>query len=108
MTQPNRAPVLTLNGVALDHAQHAVTVRGTVHHLTPMECRLLATLMQHAGEVLTRTFLMQEVWETDFTGDTRTLEVHISWLRKKIEADTTEPELIQTVHGVGYVFQAER
>jgi len=62
--------------------------------------------MQHAGQVLTREFLMQEVWDTHYTGDTRTVEVHIAWLRRKIEEDTGSPQRILTVRGVGYMFTA--
>jgi DNA-binding response OmpR family regulator len=60
--------------------------------------------MQHPGKVLTRSFLMREVWETDFTGDTRTLDVHICWLRRKLGESADEPHHIQTIRGVGYLF----
>ncbi len=97
---------LELDGLVLDQAGQEVTVNGIAHHLTPKECRLLATLIQHAGQVLTREFLMQEVWDTHYTGDTRTIEVHIAWLRRKIEEDTSNPQRILTVRGVGYMFVA--
>ena len=93
-----------LDGLVLDQAGQEVTVNGQAHHLTPKECRLLGTFMQHAGQVLTREFLMQEVWDTHYTGDTRTIEVHIAWLRSKIEEDTGNPQRILTVRGVGYMF----
>ncbi len=96
--------VIKFGGLVLDQARCEVTVHGEAHHLTPVECRLLATFMRHAGQVLTREFLMQEVWETEFSDDTRTLEVHVSWLRRKIEEDPANPQLIQTVRGVGYMF----
>jgi DNA-binding response OmpR family regulator len=92
-----------LDGLVLNQAGQEVTVNGIAHHLTPKECRLLATLMQHAGQILTREFLMQEVWDTHYTGDTRTVEVHIAWLRKKIEEDTSNPQRILTVRGAGYM-----
>ena len=95
-----------LDGLVLDQAGQAVIINGQAHHLTPKECRLLAVLMQHAGQILTREFLMQEVWETHYTGDTRTIEVHIAWLRSKIEEDTSNPQRILTVRGVGYMFAA--
>lgn len=78
---------------------------GGPQHLTPKECRLLATFIRNRGEVLSRKFLMQEVWETDYYGDTRTLEVHVSWLRAKIEDDPSSPRYIHTVRGVGYWFE---
>jgi len=103
----DKRPPLMFNGLVLDQARQAVTAYGETHHLTPMECQLLATFMQRPGKILTRKLLMQEVWGTDFTDDTRTIEVHISWLRKKIEEDLSRPQLIRTVRGVGYVFMDE-
>ena len=72
--------------------------------LTPKECELLALFMSYPGRVLSRKLLMKEVWETDFLDDTRTLEVHICWLRKKIEEDPRKPQRLRTVRGVGYRF----
>jgi DNA-binding response OmpR family regulator len=95
---------LKYNGLVLDATRQHVTVSGEPHHLTPKECRLLATFMRHPDEVLSRKYLMREVWDTDFSGDTRTIEVHVSWLRRKIEANPREPQIIRTVHGVGYIF----
>lgn len=95
---------LAVAGVVLDVEVREVEVDDEVHHLTPKECRLLAVLMQHAGQVLTREFLMEAVWDTTYAGDTRTLEVHISWLRAKIEVDRSHPLRIQTVRKVGYRF----
>lgn len=91
--------ILELDGLVLNQA-------GQAHHLTPKECRLLATLMQHAGQILSREFLMQTVWDTHYTGDTRTIEVHVAWLRKKLEEDTSNPQRILTVRGIGYMFTA--
>ena len=73
-------------------------------HLTPKQAELLELLMRHTGEVLTRKFIMRRVWDTDFLDDTRTLDVHIHWLRKAIELDTGSPEYLHTVRGVGYSF----
>lgn len=95
---------LAVAGVVLDVELCEVEVDGVAHHLTPKECRLLATLMEHAGQVLTREFLMERVWETTYAEDTQTLEVHISWLRAKIEVDRSHPLRIQTVRKVGYRF----
>jgi len=72
--------------------------------LTPKECELLALFMSYPGRVLSRKLLMKEVWETDFLDDTRTLEVHICWLRKKIEEDPSKPQRLRTIRGVGYRF----
>ncbi len=58
--------------------------------------------MENAGVLMERNKLFQEVWETDYTGDTRTLDVHISWLRQAIEEDPRNPLFIKTIRGVGY------
>jgi DNA-binding response OmpR family regulator len=72
--------------------------------LTPKQGRLLEVLMRHPGQVLTRAFLMKQVWDTDYLGDTRTLDVHIRWVRKAIEEDPGSPTYLRTVRGVGYRF----
>lgn len=74
--------------------------------LTPREFDLLAALMRNRGAVLTRQLLLEQVWGEDFMGDSRTVDVHIRWLRQKIEADPSQPERIVTVRGVGYRFEA--
>jgi DNA-binding response OmpR family regulator len=68
------------------------------------EFELLSFLMSRPGEAVTRAELFDEVWSTEWLGDTRTLDVHIRWLREKIEEDPGEPHYIQTVRGVGYRF----
>ncbi len=70
------------------------------------EFELLSLLLNHAGNVVTRAELFDKVWGTDWLGDTRTLDVHIRWLREKIEDDPGQPRRIQTVRGVGYRFAA--
>jgi DNA-binding response OmpR family regulator len=72
----------------------------------PREFELLITLMRNQGAVLTRELLLSSVWGQDFIGDPRTVDVHIRWLRQKIERDPSEPERIQTVRGIGYRFEA--
>jgi DNA-binding response OmpR family regulator len=96
--------VLRVGDLVLDVQQRTVS-RGMVNHrLTPKQARLLEVFMRHPGQVLTRRFLMEQVWETDFVGDTRTLEVHIHWLRKAIEDDPSHPVFLTTVRRVGYRF----
>lgn len=73
--------------------------------LSLKEFDLLAELMRHRGLVLSRDLLLERVWGYDYYGDTRTVDVHIRWLREKIEHDPSQPELIQTVRGVGYRFE---
>ncbi len=98
--------VMEVGELTLDLDNRQVTGANGVHHLTPMECRLLKTFMTYPGKVLSRELLMREVWRTNFIGDTRTLEVHVCWLRKKIEEDAQQPQYIKTVRGTGYRFGA--
>ena len=71
-------------------------------HLTPRCSDLLRVMMEKPGKVLTRKELFSHVWDTDYTGDTRALDVHISWLRNALEENPRQPELIQTIRGIGY------
>lgn len=71
-------------------------------YLTPRLSLLLKVFMENPSQALAREDLFKRVWDTDYTGDTRTLDVHISWLRKALEEDNTNPKLIKTVRGVGY------
>jgi DNA-binding response OmpR family regulator len=73
--------------------------------LTPKQAHLLETFLRHPNQVLSRRQLMQEVWDTDYVGDTRTLDVHIRWVREAVEADPANPKRITTVRGVGYVYE---
>lgn len=73
--------------------------------LTPREFDLLAELIRHKGSVLSRDLLLQRVWGFDYVGDTRTVDVHVRWLREKIEVDAANPIRIQTVRGLGYRFE---
>ncbi|VAW34345.1 Phosphate regulon transcriptional regulatory protein PhoB (SphR) [hydrothermal vent metagenome] len=75
---------------------------GELLHLRYKEFELLSLLLSRAGDVVTRAELFDKVWGTDWLGDTRTLDVHVRWLREKIEADPSQPRYIQTVRGVGY------
>ena len=88
----------------MDIGSRRVVVRGGEVALSPKEFDLLKVLMSHPGRVLGRDFLLNSVWGQDFFGDTRTLDVHIRWLREKIEEHPNQPLYIQTVHGVGYRF----
>jgi two-component system, OmpR family, response regulator RegX3 len=92
------------SGVRLDRVRHEVRVEGAAVDLPPKEFELLAYLLEHAGRVLTRGQLIDEVWGSDYVGDTKTLDVHVRRLRSRIEADPKDPRRIQTVRGVGYRF----
>lgn len=95
---------LEVGDIVMDTGGRRVVVRGREVSLSPKEFDLLKVLMSHPGRVLGRDFLLNQVWGEDFFGDTRTLDVHIRWLREKIEEDPSKPRYIQTVHGVGYRF----
>lgn len=96
--------VLRIGAVALDKDAHRVSVADKALEMTQMEFKLLQTLMERAGHVVRRNDLMDLVWGADWVGDTHTLDVHIRWLRQKIEAVPGHPRYIQTVRGVGYRF----
>ncbi len=74
------------------------------HRLTPKLALLLEEFINHPNEVVSRRQLMQNVWKTDYVGDTRTLDVHIRWMREMIEDDPARPLLLKTVRGKGYIF----
>jgi len=74
------------------------------YHLRPKEASLLTLFLLNPGKVLSRPEIIKQVWETDYVGDTRTLSVHIRWLRSKIEDDPNNPQFLRTVRGVGYRF----
>ncbi len=74
--------------------------------LTPRLVIILKLLIEHRGEVIEREALYKKAWETDYTGDTRSLDVHISWLRRALEADPRNPRFLKTIRGVGYRLDA--
>jgi two-component system, OmpR family, response regulator RegX3 len=96
--------VLTAGRIALDLDRYELTIDGQSVELPAKEYLLLRVLMLHRGHALTRFALIQEVWGDDFMGDAKTLDVHIRWLRQKIEMDPGRPEHIMTVRRVGYRF----
>ncbi len=96
--------VITANELQINMSQHAVTLGDKLITLKPKEFDLLAFLARHRGQVLTRETLLERVWDYDYSGGTRTVDVHIRWLREKIETDPSKPHYIHTVFGVGYKF----
>jgi len=94
--------VLAVGPVHLDADRHIISVNGQQVSLPLKEFELLEFLMRNAGRVLTRMQLIDRVWGSDYVGDTKTLDVHIKRLRAKVEVDPANPELIQTVRGMGY------
>jgi two-component system, OmpR family, response regulator RegX3 len=92
------------SGVRVDRVRHEVRVDDEAVDLPPKEFDLLAFLVENAGRVLTRGQLIDEVWGSDYVGDTKTLDVHVRRLRTRVELDPKAPTRIQTVRGVGYRF----
>ena len=94
--------VIHVGPLRLDIEHRRVKCLGKNSKLTPRLVTLLHLLMDKHGEVVERDALFKKVWETNYTGDTRTLDVHISWLRRAIELDPLKPKFLKTVRGVGY------
>lgn len=98
---------LTLGNLVLELNTHRAFKDGQELPLRQKEYELLTLLLSRPGEVISRAEFFDRVWGTDWLGDTRTLDVHIRWLREKIEEDPSQPRLIHTVRGVGYRLVAE-
>ncbi len=96
--------VLSGGPVSLDVAKHEVIVRGETVGFPPKEFELLETFLRRQGRLLTRDFLIEEVWGAGYFGDTKTLDVHVKRIRKKVEQDPHLPKHLVTVRGLGYKF----
>lgn len=94
--------VIRLGPIQLDPDRQVISCNGREEHVTPRMVELLKTMIKSKGVVLDRKKLFSKIWKTDYTEDTRSLDVHINWLRKIIEKDPDHPKLIQTVRGKGY------
>jgi len=97
---------LVFEKLMIDPERREVTIDNQLIPLTALEFDLLRFLASHPGRVWRRSELIQEVWDYEYVGDQRVVDVHIGQIRKKIEIDVTQPILIQTVRGVGYKFEA--
>jgi len=97
-----REALLKVGDIEVDAARHKASKGATMLQLTPKEFDLLAFLARNKGFVFNRDQLLEKVWGYDFAGDTRTVDVHISWLRQKIETDPNNPKHLVTVRGTGY------
>ena len=96
--------VLTGGPVVLDPERHEVRVRGELVSLPPKEFSLLHLLLARKGRLVTRHFMLEEIWGPDYFGDTKTLDVHVKRVREKIEEEPRQPKFIVTVRGLGYKF----
>ena len=102
---PKDVPLrLQADDVVVDVGAHRATRNDQLLHLKPREFDLLAYFLRNPGQVLTRERLLRNVWGYEYAGDTRTVDVHVRWLRGKIEPDPANPSRIQTVRGIGYLF----
>ena len=100
--QKSAKDMVQIDGMVLDTRKSILRKNGDEIHLTPKETKLMILLMENVGKVVSRSELMQHVWNTEYLGDTRTLDVHICWLRQKIEDNPRIPEMILTRRGQGY------
>lgn len=95
----------TFDDLVIDASRREVRKSDVVLPLKPKEFELLHFLALHQGQVLTREFVLEKVWGWEYVGDSRTVDVHIRWLREKIEQDPARPQRIVTVRGAGYRFE---
>jgi DNA-binding response OmpR family regulator len=100
-----RTPLLSFGDLAIDVDQRRVLLNGNEVALKPKEFDLLVFLARHKGIVLSRDLMLERVWGWSYGGGSRTVDVHVRWLREKIEADPSQPMRIVTVRGVGYRFE---
>jgi len=98
----NSANIICVDAMCLDTGERRLQANGLVHQLRPLACRILAMLMERSGQVVPREELFRRVWRTNDGDSTRALDVHIAYLRQKLEADPANPRLIVTERGVGY------
>ena len=101
----DRTATMVADGLEVDVARRTVILNREPIRLRPREFDLLAFLLEHRGIVFSRDTLLERVWGYDYAGDTRTIDVHLRWLRQKIEDDPGNPRRLVTVRGVGYKFE---
>jgi DNA-binding response OmpR family regulator len=94
--------IITCGPFSMNIDRRVLIAHGHETPLTPKQALLIETFLRHPGETLPRKLLMERVWDTDYMGDTRTLDVHIRWVRKSLESDPRKPRYLKTVRGVGY------
>ncbi|SHJ56715.1 two-component system, OmpR family, alkaline phosphatase synthesis response regulator PhoP [Clostridium cavendishii DSM 21758] len=98
--------VFTIGNIKVDFLKHEVLKNGEKIDLTLKEFELLETLIKNRGKVLTRDTLLDKIWGYEYIGETRTVDVHIRHLRKKVEDDDKNPKYIETIRGIGYRFSS--
>jgi DNA-binding response OmpR family regulator len=104
--QPDTGPTVVISGdLQVDRERREVVRGGKVLRMKPKEFELLLFFLQHPGRVFSREQILDEVWGYDFYGGPRTVDVHIRWLRQKVEDDPANPVRIRTIRGSGYLFE---
>lgn len=101
----SQAPVLTFGDLELDIERREIRRKGVPLMLKPKEFELMLFLAQHRGQALSREYILEQVWSWDFVGGSRTVDVHMHWLREKIEPNPALPSRIITLRGAGYRFE---
>jgi DNA-binding response OmpR family regulator len=96
---------LSFGNLVINQTRREVILNDEPLQLKPKEYELLTFLAEHKGQMLSREFILERVWGWDYIGDSRTVDVHVRWLRQKIEAEPAKPERIITVRGGGYRFE---
>lgn len=105
-SQPDTGPTVVISGdLQVDRERREVTRAGRVLRMKPKEYELLLFFLQHPGRVFSREQILDEVWGYDFYGGPRTVDVHVRWLRQKIEDDPPNPTRLRTIRGSGYLFE---
>jgi DNA-binding response OmpR family regulator len=104
-SDPGASQMIDLGRVQVDLAGHRLLRDGDPLAIKPKAFELLAFLLRHPGQAFTRDQLLEHVWGYDYAGETRTVDVHVHWLRSTLEDDAAQPQFIHTVRGVGYVFR---
>jgi DNA-binding response OmpR family regulator len=105
LAPPARRPIVRLGPVEVDLAGHRLLREGRPLPVRPKAFELLAFLLRNPEQVFTREQLLERVWGYDYPGETRTVDVHVHWLRRQIEEEPGRPRLLETVRGVGYVLR---
>jgi DNA-binding response OmpR family regulator len=104
-TEPTAHETLTFDDLSINLTRREVKLKNEVLAMKPKEYELLLFFAEHKGQMLSREFILERVWGWDFIGDSRTVDVHVRWLRQKIEEDSANPSRIVTVRGGGYRFE---
>lgn len=105
---PRRSDVLSVGPLSLHRQECRVFLRDQEVSLSPKEFRLLECFMLQPGRALSREQLLDQVWGPDFSGDSKSIDVHVLWLRRKLEAEASKPQLLITVRGIGYRLEPPR